>query len=221
MTQLQDSLQLLEITGQTLKAIASVRTYVSSETLDESRRLYRAQLKEVTAFFREPVKAIVPVPRAKPVFEELEDPPVTESEVGGCKALLLEIIRRASYDWVLYRTSKVLQKRRLAEDAFNWLFKEGPGQVEWLERASAKKEITSFIAICESLELGVDMVRNHIRRLTVKNVMSIGRPAEYRRQEQWQEADDSYQTSMGDRALSEVVGYDDMSSFEDMGGSDF
>lgn len=139
--------------------------------------------------------------------------PLGPAEISGCKALMLEIIRRASYDWVLYRTSKVLQKRRLAEDAFNWLFSEGPGHQDWMERISSEKEITSFIAICQALDLDPDMVRGHVRRLTVQNVMSIGRPAEYRKQD-WRE-DETYNTSsMGERLLSEIAGSDDLSSFD-------
>lgn len=162
-----------------------------------------------------PVKtALIPLRLLFPEAPPAKEPKITEAEVAGCKALLLEVIRRASYDWVLYRTSKVLQKRKLAEDAFNWLFKEGPGHPDWIERQKNKKDVMSFLAICESLDLDPHSTRNHIRRLTVKNVMSIGRPAEYRRRDV-REEDDSYSTaSMGERLLPEY-GIDDFEGFDE------
>lgn len=104
-------------------------------------------------------------------------------EINGCKTLLLEIVRRAAYDWVLYRTSRRMVHRTLADQAHEWLFAEVPGHASWSERGREGKHITSFVAICESLDLDPDTVRRHIRRLTPKNVMSIGRPAEYRRRD--------------------------------------
>ena len=104
-------------------------------------------------------------------------------EINGCKTLLLEIIRRTAYDWVLYRTSTRLLQKVLADQAYQWLFVEMPGTADWAERMKEKKYITSFIAICEGLDLDPDTVRNHIRRLTPKHVMSVGRPAEYRRRD--------------------------------------
>ena len=111
------------------------------------------------------------------------DPALVQQEINGCKSLLLEIIRRAAYDWVLYRTSRRLLHKKLAEQAYNWLFVEIPDSAEWRERLESEKYITSFVAICEALELDPDSVRTHVKRLTPKNVMSVGRPAEYRRRD--------------------------------------
>jgi hypothetical protein len=111
------------------------------------------------------------------------DPALVAQEINGCKTLLLEVIRRAAYDWVLYRTSRRLLHKKLAEDAYLWLFVEKPGHVNWLERNDAGKHITSFLSICSELDLDVEQVRMYVRRLTIKNVMSVGRPAEYRRRE--------------------------------------
>jgi len=110
-------------------------------------------------------------------------PVLLEQEINGCKTLLLEVVRRAAYDWVLYRTSRRMIQRKLAEDAYTWLFVEEPGHTNWIERAKQGKHITSFLAICSELDLDADTVRSYVRRLTVKNVMSVGRPAEYRRRE--------------------------------------
>lgn len=114
---------------------------------------------------------------------EPRDPELLLQEINGCKTLLLEIIRRTAYDWVLYRGKTRLVQRELADRAYRWLFEEVPGTADWSERMRDKKYITSFVAICEALDLDPDTVRKHIRRLTPKNVMSVGRPAEYRRRD--------------------------------------
>lgn len=99
-----------------------------------------------------------------------------------CRALLLEIMRRAAYDWVLYRTDSKIQNKKLAEDAYYWLFEEDETSPSWQERIAEDKLMTAFIVICDSLDLDPDNVRKYIRKLTIKNVMSVGRPAERRKQ---------------------------------------
>jgi hypothetical protein len=113
----------------------------------------------------------------------LEQEELLLQEINGCKALLLEIVRRAAYDWVLYRGSSRILHKTLAEQAFHWLFLESPNTSEWREREKQGKYVTSFVGICDSLGLDVDLVRKHIKRLTPKNVLSVGRPAENRRRE--------------------------------------
>jgi hypothetical protein len=122
---------------------------------------------------------------AREALAELDfsDKELLQQTVNGCKALLLEIIRRASYDWVLYRTSRRMMQRVLADQAYKWLFLEGPGTADWEHRRRDGKDVTSFVSICEGLDLDPDIVRKHIKRLTPKNVTSIGRPAEYRRRD--------------------------------------
>ena len=124
----------------------------------------------------------------KEIFEELieeiqkpREHALIAQEINGCKVLLLEVVRRAAYDWVLYRTSRRMLHKKLAEDAYYWLFVEEPGHPNWTERAKVGKHITSFLTICNELDLDADTVRSYVRRLTIKNVMSVGRPAEYRR----------------------------------------
>lgn len=123
--------------------------------------------------------AVLPTPKRR----TLEEEELLQQEINGCKALLLEIVRRAAYDWVLYRSSRRLLHKTLAEHAYHWLFVERDGGSEWAERERHGKHITSFVGICEGLGLDVDLVRKHIKRLTPKNVLSVGRPAEYRRRE--------------------------------------
>jgi hypothetical protein len=116
-------------------------------------------------------------------------------EINGSKTLLLEIIRRAAYDYVLYRGNRRLAYRVLADQAYAWLFTERPGTVDWNLRQREGKFITSFEAICEALDLDPDGVRDHVRKLTPRNVMSVGRPAEYRRRDVFsssQGEDDAY-----------------------------
>lgn len=117
------------------------------------------------------------LPPPPPLPEVDYDP---SKQVGCCRALLLEIIRRAAYDWVLYRLSSDLGNKRLAEDAFEWLFGEGDESKYAKERASSGKSLTSFLSICEVLDLGPEKVRARVRKLTIKDVMSVGRPAEKR-----------------------------------------
>lgn len=111
------------------------------------------------------------------------DPPTTEEnlEASRCRALLLEIIRRAAHDWILYRTHDRLQLRKVAEDAYIWLFEEGPGHPWSRIRAAHDNNLTSFSTICDILELDPKFVRQRVRAMTPKQIMTAGRPSERRR----------------------------------------
>lgn len=104
-----------------------------------------------------------------------------QAEASSCRALLLEVIRRASYDWVLYRTSSKLQSKQLAESAFHWLFVEDEKCKQWVQRARNGKGLLSFLSICETLDLEPKNVRRRVRELTSKDIMGAGRPAEHRK----------------------------------------
>lgn len=145
------------------------------------------------------------------------DPSDTQQEVNGCKGLLLEIIRRAAYDWVLYRTSRRLLNKRLADHAYRWLFQENDKHPDWAERQESGKYITSFESICFELDLDPEMVRGHIRRLTPKNVMSVGRPPEYRRREPQHHGIEENPVSLSDRDYDPTWG----SITDDDGGNNF
>lgn len=99
-------------------------------------------------------------------------------QAEGARALLLEIVRRAAYDWVLYRSSTRLDQKQLAEDAYTWLFVEDEDHPHWKTRREDEKLITGFVSICDALDLSVDKVRRYIRQLTPNRVMSSGRPPE-------------------------------------------
>lgn len=153
---------------------------------------------------REPpplARALIPVPASK--RRTVEEEELLLQEINGCKALLLEIVRRAAYDWVLYRGSSRLQHKQMAELAYHWLFLETPDSQEWKDRAKEGKQVTSFTGICELLGLDVGMVRGYIKRMTAKSVLNGGRPAEKRRPESDASNEDRYTLPGG------VAGYVD------------
>lgn len=98
--------------------------------------------------------------------------------------LLLEVMRRAAHDWVLYRASSRLLQRQIAEEAYHWIFKEDPGDRAWVECAQNKRELTSFVSICDILSIEPEVVRTYIKGLTIKEILSTGRPPTYRRQKE-------------------------------------
>lgn len=170
----------------------------------------------------EPGRALPTPPRAKPLLEKLrkaplevtydeEDPdppdPVLDQarQAEGSRALLLEIIRRAAYDWVLYRGSSRIDQKQLAEEAYVWLFVEGPDHPHWAIREKEGKTLTSLVTICDELELSVDTVREHVRSLTPNKVMSSGRPPESSR---------SGDYSMRVEVHTTIPGIDDDTSFD-------
>ena len=101
-------------------------------------------------------------------------------EVSRCRALLLEIVRRAAHDWVLYRMSNRMLYKQIAEEAYTWLFEEKSGHINWEERAKNDRFITAFLTICELLDLDPETVRERVRKMTIKAIMGAGRPAEKR-----------------------------------------
>lgn len=136
-------------------------------------------------------------------------------ESSSCRALLLEIIRRASYDWVLYRTSSKLDKRMLADNAYHWLFVEEEGTPTWRQREQNDKELTSFVAICEALEIDVQQVRRRMRALTERDIMGAGRPAEKRKHKtSSDEVLHSDDLNVFDVDVSSIVSYDPMFAAE-------
>jgi hypothetical protein len=178
---------------RTLRAAHLKLIYSKDKTPAENLRMFEAVMRRVSAAV--PLPEIVVEQIEESVVVEVDktsvlslprrdrDPALVQQEINGCKSLLLEIIRRAAYDWVLYRTSTRIVYKKLAEQAFHWLFNEKPGHPDWVERDESGKQISGFMAICSALDLDPEAVRVHVRRLTPKNVMSVGRPPEYRRRE--------------------------------------
>lgn len=69
----------------------------------------------------------------------------------------------------------------MAEEAYTWLFEELPGHPWWEERKRDGYLITSFLSICELLDLDPPYVRERVKKMTPKQIMTAGRPAEKRR----------------------------------------
>jgi len=115
----------------------------------------------------------------------LTNPEIThrpdEKEVEGCKRLLTEIIKRAVYDWVLYRRNKKLNFKRLARDAYTWLFLEDERHSYHRERVRNDKYITGFLPICAALGLDPNEIREGAKKLTPRVIMNMGRPPEHRK----------------------------------------
>jgi len=99
-----------------------------------------------------------------------------DHHIMGVRMLWVEMIRRAAFDWVLYRNSRKLTKRALAHDAFIWLFTEKPGDERWQERVrNDGSAVSSFFGICDALGLNPARVRHGIRGLTPTRIRSLGK----------------------------------------------
>jgi len=122
------------------------------------------------------------VPEEMPLSAWDPEPHDVVMEASKCRALLLEIVRRAAHDWVLYRLSKKMTELELAEDAYVWMFEEDPAHSWARRREGTPKMLTSFLTICELLDLNPRVVRERVKKMTVKSIMTAGRPAERRRQ---------------------------------------
>lgn len=147
----------------------------------------RPALKKATHVLREALLDLqgtlqpAAVPAKKRPTRPRYDPHEGNEQGSLAKALLLEVILRAASDWVLYKEHPRLMYQDWAKDAATWLFEEAPGHPNWRERARNGKTLTSFVAICEVLDFDPELVRRHIRSLTKQRIVSMGRPAEYRR----------------------------------------
>lgn len=124
-------------------------------------------------------------------------------EASKCRALLLEVIRRSAHDWVLYRNTR-RPERAFALDAYVWLFEEEPGHPNWELRQREGEPLMAFLTICELLDLDPDTVRRRVREMTIRDIMTAGRPAERRRAPKCEGVED-YSSPM----QLDVVSYDD------------
>jgi hypothetical protein len=124
--------------------------------------------------------ALVALLLAVRLYEEEEECCTDPQEASRCRALLLEVVRRAAHDWILYRTSARLPMKQVAEEAYTWLFEEEPGHPWWRMRERNGCTLMSLISICEQLDLDPEFVREKIRKLTVQQIILAGRPAERR-----------------------------------------
>lgn len=77
---------------------------------------------------------------------------------AGFRKLWARVIQRAVYDWVEYRDSTKLEKRKIAESAEAWLFK--PNAL-----------FNSFENVCDILGIDSTQVRERARRITKDEVL--------------------------------------------------
>jgi hypothetical protein len=108
---------------------------------------------------------------------------VTPETLDGSqvRALMLEVIRRAVHDWVLYKNSRRMMYRELAHDAYIWLFEEDERHPWWRQRKQSDKQLTSLLYICEIIDIDIAEVRQGARNMTEKRIKTAGRPPERRR----------------------------------------
>jgi hypothetical protein len=109
------------------------------------------------------------------------DEAIVQQEIAGCKQLLLELLKRAAFDLTLYKTSRRMAFKSLADSAYRWIYLEHPGTADWVQRTREGKLATSFENVCESLDLNPVDVRRHISRLTPRQIMNTGRPSNHRK----------------------------------------
>lgn len=93
-------------------------------------------------------------------------------EAEGAKMLLLAVIKRAADDWALYRDSRRPEQKALADEAFHWLFVEDDDGDDAELRRRERKEFTSFLAICDALDMDARRVREYVTKLSPSRVGS-------------------------------------------------
>jgi hypothetical protein len=183
---IQHTLSAIQSTTKALQ-VTPVRSRIYKSIRSKLRKLINTLEKALKRLLTAIPGKNAPKPRRKRRRRRL--PPVTltahrrkpdHQEAIRCRALLLEIVRRATYDWVLYRMSRKLHHKRLAKDAYIWLFLESGGTHK-KERSQSGKSLTGFLPICELLDLDPGTVRQRARKLTIKSILNMGRPPENRK----------------------------------------
>lgn len=173
-------MQLAHVLATAL-AIHAQATALGAQVSDSFARTEAAlyvELERLPGLIR---RGDVDVPEERP--ESAFDPTPHDAIMmaSRCRALLLEVIKRAAHDWVLYRNTRKRQELILAEDAYLWLFEEKPGHPRWELRRREGEPFMAFLNICELMDLEPEMVRRRVRKLTRREIERAGRPAESRK----------------------------------------
>lgn len=79
---------------------------------------------------------------------------------AGARVLWLKVIIRAAFDWVAYRDSDRFSQKKIADNAFLWLF-------------SSNHLFNSFESICMSLDILPEGVRDWARSLSKEDIEKI------------------------------------------------
>jgi len=79
---------------------------------------------------------------------------------AGVRALWLKVIIRAIYDWVTYKDSTKVEKKKFAESADIWLFQES-------------LLFNSFENVCRQLDIDPVRIRAKVKTMTKEDVLKI------------------------------------------------
>ena len=93
-------------------------------------------------------------------FQELVPPPALADRYVGIRVLWLKVIIRAVFDWVTYRDSNKLDKKKCADSAQNWLFNEN-------------ELFNGLDNVCVILELSSERVRVWARSMSKDQVTKM------------------------------------------------
>lgn len=97
---------------------------------------------------------------AVPMYRDSIIGPAPELRYSGIRALWLKVILRAIFDWVTYRHSTKLMQRKMAENAYNWLFQ--PNAL-----------FNSFENVCKMLDIDPDTIRERAEAMTPMDIAKI------------------------------------------------
>ena len=86
------------------------------------------------------------------------------------RLLWIKVILRAAYDWVLYRDSSNNISKKIADDAYRWLF-DPPKEKKTVKLDNKNvviftQEFNALENICDSIDLDIDSVRRFANNLT-------------------------------------------------------
>ena len=104
----------------------------------------------------------------RPFVSYQDDTQEWENRYKWIKVLWFRVVQRAMYDYCLYKRSKDIRNRRLADSSSKWLFgrQAGPG---------------SLIFICQQLDWDIERIRKKAKRLTpdaIKKIEHVDRQRE-------------------------------------------
>lgn len=93
------------------------------------------------------------------------------------RLLWIKVILRASYDWVLYRNSKNHIYKKIADDAFRWLF-DPPKEKRRVVLGNSVRvvliqEFNALENICDAIDLDIDSVRRFAKQLTRDDIKKM------------------------------------------------
>ncbi len=93
------------------------------------------------------------------------------------RLLWIKVILRAAYDWVLYRDSKSQAYKRVADNAYRWLFEDYFEKVKIIEEGvveiKLERPFNSLFSLCEELDLDIDTVRKFAKKMTRRDIRKL------------------------------------------------